>query len=503
MSSSGYILPKSASCLLKCTKCSLYLSIPPITVDSGGYQCGRCYSPTDTSQIRAMAYESLAKFTKFPCIYDSLGCPKNLEFGELVNHEEICEFQTHPCPLVSDCKAQIRLNSILQHCQGAHPNSFINSSIFHFPQLTDDLTKKIIVLNSNPYLLQFRPSLCGKKWGVCLKYFENKTNKEIFYQLEIRSEHCQVALLDKQIIEEYKPGRHDNDFVYFDREAIKSVLQTVTFDMEIKLVTNGNSNKNERKEENSKTMGDKKLDWLLRELECIVCNELMAPPIYSCTRGHSLCSNCRSQIEKCPSCLATYEGARNFTLEKLTEHLEYPCKNQSFGCPFVGTPQNIRDHESKCPVKIIACPLRSEVECDFKGVLLKLIAHLEVCHRDSLDFTLDCKRILYLDGSPMNGTYCVVFQKNLFRIFVTNNESGAVWIVKHVGLGVKDKGAFLFVLTIFDQSDMGRVLKYSGPCGRDRDDPLSTLVEIDDKTLRNFVQNGELLYSIDLKEAGL
>jgi len=37
-------------------------------------------------------------------------------------------------------------------------------------------------------------------------------------------------------------------------------------------------------------------------LECPVCYEISAPPIYKCPREHLVCSNCIPKVNKCPSC---------------------------------------------------------------------------------------------------------------------------------------------------------------------------------------------------------
>ncbi len=42
------------------------------------------------------------------------------------------------------------------------------------------------------------------------------------------------------------------------------------------------------------------------ELECTICLDLSASPIYTCKNGHVICGICfDKKIEKCPSCQAS------------------------------------------------------------------------------------------------------------------------------------------------------------------------------------------------------
>nr|CAD7204373.1 unnamed protein product [Timema douglasi] len=67
---------------------------------------------------------------------------------------------------------------------------------------------------------------------------------------------------------------------------------------------------------------------LLSLLECPVCLEYMQTPIQQCLNGHSLCSNCRPKLDKCPSCRRSLSTtSRNVALEQIAEQ----CLNPSQG----------------------------------------------------------------------------------------------------------------------------------------------------------------------------
>jgi hypothetical protein len=45
------------------------------------------------------------------------------------------------------------------------------------------------------------------------------------------------------------------------------------------------------------------LKWRLSaQLECLLCIEIMMPPIMVCSNGHMICDNCRPKLERCPLC---------------------------------------------------------------------------------------------------------------------------------------------------------------------------------------------------------
>merc|ERR550519_2636774 len=43
------------------------------------------------------------------------------------------------------------------------------------------------------------------------------------------------------------------------------------------------------------------------ELECPVCLDVCAPPIYTCLAQHPVCSGCRSNLQECPMCSEPYK----------------------------------------------------------------------------------------------------------------------------------------------------------------------------------------------------
>ena len=75
---------------------------------------------------------------------------------------------------------------------------------------------------------------------------------------------------------------------------------------------------------------------LLRELECIVCKDIMLRPYMICHEGHaSACLPCYGKLGACPVCRQRLLSppARNLPLENATRSLFVPCPHVADGCP--------------------------------------------------------------------------------------------------------------------------------------------------------------------------
>ncbi|KAK9887467.1 hypothetical protein WA026_022614 [Henosepilachna vigintioctopunctata] len=83
---------------LNCSNCRNYLSIGPVLYNSiFGYICGRkpCawLASSDGDNTNQVLYENVAKFLLFPCKFRGDGCVSELKWGEVEQHEEVCEYK--------------------------------------------------------------------------------------------------------------------------------------------------------------------------------------------------------------------------------------------------------------------------------------------------------------------------------------------------------------------------------------------------------------------------
>lgn len=124
----------------------------------------------------------------------------------------------------------------------------------------------------------------------------------------------------------------------------------------------------------------------LKELECPVCMEYMAPPITMCVSGHNICNSCRPKLKECPTCRQPFLNVRNKALENLSLLAKYPCPYKRYGCQLVFAQEQITEHQILCPYRSYNCPL-SEAEgimCKWLGIREDVREHVEAYHRNRL-----------------------------------------------------------------------------------------------------------------------
>jgi E3 ubiquitin-protein ligase SIAH1 len=123
---------------------------------------------------------------------------------------------------------------------------------------------------------------------------------------------------------------------------------------------------------------------LLSDLECPVCTDYMIPPITLCCNGHNVCRKCIHNIECCPVCRGQLSGIRNVTLERIARRQMYPCVNRDKGCSHVLSMDLIADHQAVCRYGPMKCPMNkfSSVKCSWKGLLSEFKTHVTESHED-------------------------------------------------------------------------------------------------------------------------
>ncbi|CAL8086648.1 unnamed protein product [Orchesella dallaii] len=107
-------------------------------------------------------------------------------------------------------------------------------------------------------------------------------------------------------------------------------------------------------------------DELLRIMECPVCNEFPAPPIFSCEKGHFTCNTCMKLLETCSLCRAPFTKVRNFALESIIENSNFKCRNAHLGCQEVVKGGSLNNHVAKCLFGPFDC---TEPKCTKKLLL--------------------------------------------------------------------------------------------------------------------------------------
>jgi len=160
---------------------------------------------------------------------------------------------------------------------------------------------------------------------------------------------------------------------------------------------------------------------ILAILECPVCFEYIVPPIYQCDNQHLLCSACQKNQSHCPVCRVKLKGARNLCMEKVSQHVLYPCKNEAIGCNVQLQLYEKRAHEwtchgdrqYKCLETITA---EGDSDCDWTGLREDIDDHIREAHRlliyNSVDGTFN------LRASAMVDYKYILFDDRLFCVLI-------------------------------------------------------------------------------------
>jgi E3 ubiquitin-protein ligase SIAH1 len=115
-------------------------------------------------------------------------------------------------------------------------------------------------------------------------------------------------------------------------------------------------------------------------LECPVCVTTMKPPIFQCRSGHSVCSECKPRVAKCPTCRRSFTATRNRLAEEFAYKVKYPCKNTVRGCNEKVPLEAMKKHESVCPYRMYHCLVGREDGCTWTGPRSAILPHTKQKH---------------------------------------------------------------------------------------------------------------------------
>lgn len=160
---------------------------------------------------------------------------------------------------------------------------------------------------------------------------------------------------------------------------------------------------------------------ILSILECPVCLEYIVPPIYQCDNQHILCSSCYKNQIHCPVCRVKLKGARNLCMEKVSEYILYPCKNEGIGCTIQLRLYEKRAHEWTChggrQYKCLGTITgEDDSYCDWTGLREDIDNHIRETHRLLINNSVD--GTFNLSASAMVDYKYILFDDRLFCVII-------------------------------------------------------------------------------------
>ncbi|XP_068894140.1 E3 ubiquitin-protein ligase sina-like isoform X2 [Tenebrio molitor] len=271
-----------------CTICEHLLMVPVMMIENVGNVCDKCFRSRNVEKGKSLPntkLDTILQELKFPCKFETEGCDVEVIYGDLKDHEEKCIFRTVECVMPkSDCEWKGKLVDLLKHFKEEHAKHVITSpyGIFSF--------ENTIAKSANVVKL-----LSNKNKTYILKITEDEDGKSLqHFILDIKSnpedEELVVKYVGKTDQHKLKVKRLSFNSLHYQHTAKKIKLSTLR---EIAAASENIMATIKPAKCIFKNMNDE----ILKQLECLVCKELMRPPIHLCNTGHSLCSSCRQKLK--------------------------------------------------------------------------------------------------------------------------------------------------------------------------------------------------------------
>lgn len=87
-------------------------------------------------------------------------------------------------------------------------------------------------------------------------------------------------------------------------------------------------------------------------------------------------------MRNCPVCRQPHAAGQDVIMERLLEHIVFPCKFKENGCTFRDYARNLPDHEKTCILDYKTCPARRFMYCTWVGPYHMVVDHCRDVHSD-------------------------------------------------------------------------------------------------------------------------
>lgn len=193
---------------LKCSLCQKYLTVGPIysvTQSGDTYKCGRCEEIKSATLIRNFCYENIVSNIDLPCSYEE--CNVVLQWGQVVEHEQICNYRTIQC---IGCDTFIKLCELEEHFKSdlkPDDNRFFTNVIENYclsPLKSATLLLKTFTHN---YIVVIHFD-CNRDMYAGVYCLQNLPQEETNFELKIISDNEMKSVIFKGNVNEYIEKKH-------------------------------------------------------------------------------------------------------------------------------------------------------------------------------------------------------------------------------------------------------------------------------------------------------
>ncbi|XP_023211682.1 E3 ubiquitin-protein ligase Siah1-like [Centruroides sculpturatus] len=159
-------------------------------------------------------------------------------------------------------------------------------------------------------------------------------------------------------------------------------------------------------------------------LMCPICYSQAQTPVYQCTNGHIVCSDCRSRITNCHTCREPLGHIRSLIVEQILRTMQAPCSFLPFGCPEVLREADRQPHEEICLFRPIPCPFHTS-PCTWEGARSHLPNHLLTVHPQIPKLTQNTIFFGGVDTQITGGTWAAMLEcySQIFLVKVSKTTS--------------------------------------------------------------------------------
>ncbi|XP_073948566.1 E3 ubiquitin-protein ligase SIAH1-like [Choristoneura fumiferana] len=174
--------------------------------------------------------------------------------------------------------------------------------------------------------------------------------------------------------------------------------------------------------------------------KCPVCQRVMAPPIYICQTGHSVCGACTEQLRppNCPVCQQPMTQMRNRSLEDFINKAKVPCPHRGTGCQLTPEYATVGDHAQECFYRTAECPFAAGLgKCSWTGVHNHVTEHVKEMHTSM--FTEGLEAEIEMEGLTMRDcdrrVHVAAQQRNVFVVTfkLDSIQRLAYWTIQYMG----------------------------------------------------------------------
>lgn len=259
MTTTGKLIPTVQLEKLKCSKCWLYLSVPPIVPLNNGFICGRCVSKTMSVLPHSNTiYETVAQLLTFPCIYNTAGCKQELTWGSVLKHEASCPHKLYNCPStpLGQCTWKGQSEQFITHFDTCHKELTMNWTYFYLPIKHTEHVNKLMSYKDHLFIFQTYTNVdLGKCWLGLRRIGKLLNSTELFYDIRFKcTENTNEVSLTRKKINDDASWNYDKAYMeQVDIKQIKSMLNSTNVLCKLELIE-----MEESTESSSQNKSDKK-----------------------------------------------------------------------------------------------------------------------------------------------------------------------------------------------------------------------------------------------------